>query len=143
MQEHPGFGSTHRTYTILKGMKQRCSDPGHRAFQRYGGRGIKICTEWLDDFRAFQKWALAHGYADDLTIDRIDNDGDYCPQNCRWVSRKVQSHNMCSNVIDMAGAAAIRAEYAAGGKSMRKLGASYGLVVSHIHRIIRGRSWVE
>jgi hypothetical protein len=71
----------------------RCYRKGHNTYDNYGGRGITICTEWREDFLAFREWALSHGYADNLTIDRIDNDGNYEPTNCRWVTVSVQNTN--------------------------------------------------
>ena len=76
-----------RLYKIWSCIQQRCEYPGHKAFPRYGGRGITICAEWRRDFPAFRFWALSHGYRDDLTIDRIDNDGNYEPGNCQWLTR--------------------------------------------------------
>ena len=77
--------SRSRLYKIWAGMKSRCSDPNKRAYRWYGARGIKISKEWDDDFIAFMNWSLAHGYADNLTIDRVDRDQDYSPDNCRWI----------------------------------------------------------
>jgi hypothetical protein len=74
-------------------MKQRCCDKSKKEYVRYGGRGIRICDEWLNDFKAFHEWAMSHGYADDLSIDRIDNDGNYEPSNCWWVTAKEQANN--------------------------------------------------
>lgn len=74
-------------------MKTRCYNKNHRSFPNYGGRGITVCAEWLHDFTAFQKWSMAHGYADDLSIDRIDNDRGYSPDNCRWATDDEQRHN--------------------------------------------------
>jgi hypothetical protein len=74
-------------------MRQRCNNPQNKDFGYYGGRGITICTEWLDDFANFQEWAMANGYRDDLTLDRINPDGNYGPENCRWATRAEQSRN--------------------------------------------------
>lgn len=83
-----------RLYSIFMGMKDRCYNSNNEThYPYYGGRGIKICEEWLDDFMAFYDWAKNNGYRDDLTIDRIDVNGNYEPSNCRWVTMKEQSIN--------------------------------------------------
>lgn len=84
---------------IYYNMKTRCYNPKHERYYRYGGRGIKVCSEWLDNKQSFFNWALANGYQEDLSIDRIDNDGDYCPNNCRWVSCKTQAYNRASTKL--------------------------------------------
>ena len=86
-----------RLYSVWLGMKDRCADPTHSGFQRYGGRGIAVCPEW-ESFPAFAKWADANGYDDRMTIDREDNDGDYSPGNCRFVSLTVNARNKAVNV---------------------------------------------
>jgi hypothetical protein len=73
-------------------MLERCSRSNASNYHRYGGRGIKVCVEW-QDFSQFREWALNSGYKENLTIDRIDVNGDYCPKNCRWVTNIIQSNN--------------------------------------------------
>lgn len=82
-----------RIYRIWAGVKSRCTNPNTHEFPRYGGRGIFVCSEWLHDFTAFKTWALASGYQDNLTIDRINNDLGYSPDNCRWVTMAEQNRN--------------------------------------------------
>lgn len=84
-----------RIYRIYKGMHSRCETISQSSYQNYGGRGIRVCDEWSgkDGFFCFYKWAMQNGYADDLSLDRIDNDGNYEPSNCRWADNKTQRKN--------------------------------------------------
>lgn len=82
-----------RLYTIWCGMKTRCYNPKNRSYRWYGARGITICEEWKKSFQAFKEWSLANGYTPTLTIDRIDNDRGYAPDNCRWATLLEQRHN--------------------------------------------------
>ncbi len=88
-----------RLYRIWHNMKQRCYNYNHNSYNSYGGRGIKICDTWIDDFQAFYEWAMSNGYKDNLSIDRIDNNGDYEPSNCRWTDKVIQSRNKRTNTI--------------------------------------------
>ena len=88
-----------RVYHIYAKIKRRCFAKDDPAYPRYGGRGITMCDEWKNSFEEFSKWAYANGYADNLSIDRIDNNGSYTPENCRWSDLYCQANNKRNNVI--------------------------------------------
>lgn len=121
-----------RLYRIYSKMKQRCYAPDNHEYRYYGGRGITICDEWLQSFVAFYDWAMDHGYHDSLTIDRIDSNKGYSPDNCRWLSMKGQNNNRrCNLVITLNGKTQTLSEWS------RELNLPYGT----IHRRITVLGW--
>lgn len=82
-----------------EGIIERCANPNHIAYKKYGGRGITVCQEWIDSPQAFVDWALANGFSPELQIDRIDNDKGYSPDNCRWVTARENMRNRSNSVI--------------------------------------------
>ena len=99
-------------YNSWRGMKERCEKPNHQEYHRYGGRGISFCPEW-SDFNTFKEWALSNGYRKGLMIDRIDNNGNYSPDNCKWSDWLEQANNKINNhFIDYNGQIKTLAEWA-------------------------------
>lgn len=93
-------------------MKKRCYQVGAVGYKNYGGRGIKVCKEWKDDPVAFYKWAIENGFSEELTLDRIDVNGDYCPENCRWATKTEQARNKRNNrIVEYNGRKMTTAEY--------------------------------
>ena len=126
-----GFSHKERLYNTWGCMRQRCNNPNNTSYEHYGGRGISICDEW-NDYVNFRNWAYANGYDDTLSIDRINNDGNYEPSNCRWVNNEVQTNNQSRNrIIEYKGCKYTMAQLA------KELGLSYS---SMQHRIERGWS---
>ena len=92
-----------RLNRIWRSIKDRTLNSKHRAYHNYGGRGIKVCDEWKNDFMSFYNWAMSNGYSDELSIDRIDNDENYEPSNCRWTTKVIQARNQRVNKNNTSG----------------------------------------
>ena len=108
-------------------MKSRCNNPNNKRYERYGGRGIKVCKEWENDFMAFYNWAISNGFEESLSIDRIDNNKGYSPDNCRWATPRQQANNTRRNIIvERDGEKVTLSDLC------RNLGLNYRLVLSRI-----------
>lgn len=93
-----------RICKIYRGMVQRCYNPKDKNYKTYGGKGIKICDDWFNNSSLFEEWALKNGYADNLTIDRIDSNKNYCPENCRWITLENNSkYKSTTRIIEVNG----------------------------------------
>lgn len=125
-------------YSVWLNMRNRCTNPKNPSYKNYGARGIRVCPQW-DDFRVFLK-DVGLRPSPDLTIERIETDGNYEPGNIRWASRKDQVRNRRCTKLTVAYAAAIRTEFAAGA-SRRSLGLRYGVSATTINSVVRGEIW--
>lgn len=120
-------------WNVYYGMLHRCYNPQDSHYKNYGGRGIEVCEEWRDSIEAFAEWAQKTGFRDGLTIDRVDNDGNYEPVNCRWATMKEQSRNRRSNIV-----VSCKGEDVTLIEASEKSGLPYSTLQSRWRRGIRG-----
>ena len=130
-----------RIYHIWYSMINRCEQKQNDAYKNYGGRGIKIVNEWKENFAVFEKWALANGYQNDLTIDRIDNDGNYEPSNCQWLTPKENTRKRRNVKLTMDSANEIR-KMISNGVKYEDIGEMFNICISQISRIKHNKRWV-
>lgn len=117
-----------RVHSIWRSIKDRCYNPKNYDYKHYGGRGITVCEEWKSDFLSFYNWALSNGYEEGLTIDRIDVNGEYSPENCQWVSIVEQSNNRRNNkVVTFRGESLTIAQWS------KKTGVKYGDIQNRLN----------
>jgi len=129
-----------RLYHIWNSMKMRTSNPNHGAYHRYGGRGIVVCDEWKNSFEAFRDWAKSNGYDDNLSIDRINNDAGYTPNNCTWVTPAEQAYNRIDNVLSADDVPVIRVMLN-DGFSRKKIAELFDVRTGVIGTLARGQCW--
>lgn len=128
-------------YNTWCNMRQRCNNPKHPKYPRYGGRGVRVCQEW-GSIEIFSKWAFENGWAEGLTIDRINNDGDYTPENCRWVSSADNSRRKSTSRLSPDDVEKIR-ERLANGEGLAGIAEDYGVVHGTIWHIEKGITHVS
>jgi len=133
--------STHPLYRVWRNLKTRCLNPKYWKTHRYGKRGISICDEWIDDFQAFFDFCMANGWRPELQIDRIDNDGNYEPDNCHFVTPAENSRNRSTTKLTEGKAYLIREMHKTGKFFQRDIGKAVGFSQTQIGRIIRGETW--
>jgi len=128
-----------RLYQIRQHMIDRCYNPDNPAWKWYGLKGVTVCDTWLNDVTAFVDWALANGYRDDLTIDRIDSSGNYEPGNCRWATYNEQARNRSSTILTEDDVRAIRND----SRDPRSIAEVYGIAKSTVLNIKNRHTWKD
>ena len=129
-----------KIYNSWLAMMSRCYNSRNVAYKRYGGRGITVFEKW-HDFLEFKKWSISNGFSEGLQIDRIDNDGDYTPYNCRWVTPAINSRNSPSTKLRIQDVEEIRKLYFEDGVDRKTLSEMFGVSTKNIHSIIHYINW--
>ena len=124
--------SKSKLYNVWNGLKARCFNKNTKEYQYYGARGINMCAEWKENFQSFYFWAKENGYLSGFSLDRIDNNGDYEPANCRWVTKAEQNNNKRSNV---------RISFKGQSKTMKQWADSFGISYKLLHSRINKLGW--
>ena len=134
-----------RLHGVWKGIKDRCYNSNHVGYKNYGGRGITICPEWTDKlngFINFRNWALNNGYAEGLQINRINNNGNYEPSNCNFITRVNNNRNQRKTKLSLEKANEIRGLYKTGNYTLKKLGIKFNVSFQSISFIVNNKTWI-
>lgn|SRR4030065_1790879 len=132
-----------RLFRIWNGMKFRCLNSNSKDYKNYGARGISICSEWINNFDNFYKWGSMNDYKDDLSIDRINNNEDYTPSNCRFVTNAVNSQNRRTSKLNPKKVDEIRQKYFTMKYAQWQLAEEYNTSQGLISRIVRNEMWIN
>lgn len=130
-----------KLYHIWQMILQRCINLNDSHFEDYGGRGITICPEWANDYIEFRDWSLSHGYAEGLQINRIENNGNYEPSNCNFVTSQINNQNQRTTKLSLGIANEIRVKYDSGYYTQQQLAKKYGVNQQQISNIINNKTW--
>jgi hypothetical protein len=125
---------------VWRAMKQRCSDPKHKSYARYGDRGIMVCDQWVNSLDAFIEWARKNGYVRGLQLDRIDNDRGYCPENCQWITPVENSRKSTATRLSVSEAEEIRMLVSKGVKQS-EIAKRFSVDPSTISVLNSGKTW--
>lgn len=133
--------TSHPIYKCWDAIKQRCGNKKHASYKNYGGRGIFICNEWKNNFQSFYNWAIKNGWSHGLEIDRENNNGNYEPSNCRFISSKANSRNRRTTKITEEIANEIRSLRADGKLTHSKIAHAYSISRTNVSNILRNERW--
>ena len=130
-----------KLYTVWLGMKARCYNLKHNSYKDYGGRGITVCPEWANEYITFRDWALNNGYKEGLQINRINNNGNYEPNNCNFVTPQENCQNRTTTILTKNLIIEIKYLWDTGNYTQYELAEKYGIDKSHISRIVSNKNW--
>jgi len=142
IHRHLNGASSHPLYDSWSQMLRRCNVTHNKAYKNYGGRGINDCDEW-NDFFIFKKWALLNGYEKKLFIDRIDNDGNYEPSNCRFTTRTINNQNQRTNKLTPDLVRELRRMHALNKYMNIELAKYFGISINYVSRVVHGGAWAN